>query len=92
MRFVIIPPVIFVIKCGKGAKERNVSDIINLNRARKNKTKQTEKKAAERNRIVYGLPAAARKAARAAEETAQKRWAENQLVGDDEKKKVDDGQ
>jgi len=69
-----------------------VSDIINLNRARKNKTKQAQKKTAERNRIVYGLPVAERKAARAAEEKAQKRWAENQLVGDDEKKKVDDGQ
>jgi len=69
-----------------------VSDIINLNRARKNKTKQAGKKAAERNRIVYGLPVAERKAARAAEEKAQKQWAENRLSRDDEKKKVDDEQ
>ena len=69
-----------------------MSDIINLNRARKNKTKQAQKKTAERNRIVYGLPAAERKAARSAEEKAQKRWGENRLVNGDEKKKVDDGQ
>ena len=74
------------------AKEWNVSDIINLNRARKNKTKQAEKKAAERNRVVYGLPAAERKAARAAEEKAQQRWTENRLSRDDEKKKVDGDQ
>ncbi len=66
-----------------------MSDIINLNRARKNKTKQAGKKIAERNRVIYGLPAAERKAARAAEEKAQQRWAENRLSRDDEKKKVD---
>ena len=69
-----------------------MSDIISLNRVRKNKTKQAAKKTAERNRIVYGLPAAVRKAGRAAEEKAQQRWAENRLSGDDEKKKVDGDQ
>lgn len=92
MRFVIITAAIFVIIYRYCAREWNVSDIINLNRARKNKTKQAQKKTAERNRIVYGLPAAERKAARTAEEKAQQRWADNRLVSQDEKKKVDDEQ
>ena len=69
-----------------------MNDIINLNRVRKNKTKQAQKKTAERNRAIYGLPAAERKAVRAAEEKAQERWAQNRLVNDDKEKKVDDEQ
>jgi hypothetical protein len=83
---------IFVIGCRNAIRERDVSDIINLNRVRKNKTKQAGKKAAERNRVVYGLPAAERKAALAAEEKAQQRWAENRLDRDNQKKKVDGDQ
>ncbi|WP_443748300.1 DUF4169 family protein [Asticcacaulis solisilvae] len=69
-----------------------MSDIINLNRVRKNKTKQAQKKTAERNRAVYGLPAAERKAAQEAELKAQQRWAQNRLDDGVEKKKVDDDQ
>ena len=51
-----------------------MTEIINLNKARKAKRKQKQAETAEKNRVIYGLPGKTRKVERDAQKRLQAQW------------------
>ena len=60
-----------------------MTEIINLNRARKAKAKAEKGKVAEANRVLHGTPKALRKLAEARDEKAGRDHADKRLEPDD---------
>jgi hypothetical protein len=51
-----------------------MTQIVNLNKARKAKRKQTQIETAEKNRVIYGLPGKTRKLDREEQKRLQTQW------------------
>ncbi len=63
-----------------------MTEIINLNKARKAKLKQKEIAKAQENRVVYGLSTKVRKLEKDRQGLKDAKWAENRLKPDDNNK------
>ncbi len=57
-----------------------MSEIVNLRRARKRKTRLREEEAAAANRAAFGVPKAAKREARAERELAERRLDDHRLA------------
>ena len=51
-----------------------MTEIVNLNKARKAKRKQMQIETAEKNRVIYGLPGKTRKLAQEKQKRLQTQW------------------
>ncbi len=69
-----------------------MTEIINLNKARKAKTKQAKKLQAAQNRITHGISTKVRKIDQARENKTERDWSANLLQRSEENKKVDENQ
>ncbi len=73
-------------------QEASLTDIVNLNKVRKAKQKQSKAAKARENRILHGLTAAEKAAARAEAERALMQASKHRLERDSAIKTVDDSE
>ena len=69
-----------------------MTEIINLNKARKAKQKQVKKLQAERNRVTHGLSSKLKAVERDKQAKIERAWSENLLQRGENNKKVDESE